>query len=65
MLSLAFARSPVQTAGMPLPAKVVLILVILGCLGFLGNQIRILRRRKRNLAHWEKDEPLEGVGEWD
>ena len=27
--------------------------------------MRTLRRRKRNIRHWEKDEPLEGVGDWD
>jgi hypothetical protein len=32
---------------------------------FLANGVRTLRRRKRNLAHWEKGEPLEGVGDWD
>jgi len=24
-----------------------------------------MRRQKRNLVHWEKGEPLEGVGDWD
>ena len=32
---------------------------------FLVRQVRELRRRKRNLKHWEKGEPLEGVGDWD
>jgi hypothetical protein len=38
---------------------------VLGCSVFLGNGIRVLRRRRRNLKHWEKGEPLEGVGDWD
>ena len=50
---------------MPLPALIAVIVVALGCLIFLSGQIRALRRQKRNLAHWEKDEPLEGTGDWD
>jgi hypothetical protein len=29
------------------------------------KQVRTLRRRKRNLKHWENGEPLEGTGDWD
>jgi hypothetical protein len=50
---------------MPLPMLVIVILVSAGCVVFLVQQVRTLRRRKRNLEHWEKDEPLEGVGDWD
>ena len=50
---------------MPLPALIAVVLVTAGCLVFLANQIRTLRRRKRNLEHWEKGEPLEGTGDWD
>jgi hypothetical protein len=50
---------------MPLAFKIIVPLVILGCLAFLNAQVRALRRRKRNLEHWEKGEPLEGVGDWD
>lgn len=50
---------------MPLPAIVIITLVTLGSVVFLANQIRELRRRRRNLRHWEKDEPLEKVGDWD
>jgi hypothetical protein len=53
-----------QTAGMPLQFKVIVTLVVIGCLVFLANGIRTLRRRKRNLEHWEKGEPLEGVDDW-
>ena len=50
---------------MPLPAIVVVVLVSAGCVVFLTNQVRTLRRRRRNLKHWENDEPLEGTGDWD
>jgi hypothetical protein len=50
---------------MPVPAIVFVTLVALGSALFLANQIRELRRRRRNLRHWEKDEPLEKVGDWD
>jgi len=50
---------------MPLPAIVAVTVVSIGCAVFLGNGVRSLRRRRRNLRHWEKGEPLEGVGDWD
>ena len=50
---------------MPLPMLVIVILVSAGCVVFLVQQVRDLRRKKRNLEHFEKGEPLEGVGEWD
>ena len=50
---------------MPVPVIVMVTLVALGCIVFLAQQVKALRRRKRNLRHWEKDEPLEGVGDWD
>jgi hypothetical protein len=50
---------------MPLPALVAVILTSIGCVIYLVFQVRSLRRQKRNLEHWEKGEPLEGVGEWD
>jgi hypothetical protein len=50
---------------MPLPAIVVVSIACIGSVVFLGNQVRTLRRRKRNLKHWENNEPLEGVGDWD
>jgi hypothetical protein len=50
---------------MPLPAIVAVSIAAAGGIVFLGNGIRTLRRRKRNLEHWEKDEPLEDVGDWD
>jgi hypothetical protein len=50
---------------MPLWAKIATAIACIGAAAFLIAQVRTLRRRKRNLAHWEKDEPLEGVGDWD
>lgn len=50
---------------MPLPALIVVTLVSIGAVVYLIFQVRTLRRQKRNLEHWEKGEPLEGVGDWD
>ena len=50
---------------MPLPVIIIVALVSAGCVVFLVRQVRDLRRKKRNLEHWEKGEPLEGVGDWD
>ncbi len=50
---------------MPLPALVAVILVSSGAVVWLVFQVRNMRRVKRNLQHWEKGEPLEGVGDWD
>lgn len=50
---------------MPVPAIVIVVLVSAGCVAFLVGQVRTLRRRRRNLKHWERGEPLEGVGDWD
>ena len=50
---------------MPVPVIVILVIVSAGCVAFLANGVRALRRRRRNLKHWENDEPLEGTGEWD
>jgi hypothetical protein len=50
---------------MPTAAIVIVLIASIGAVLFLANQVRTLRRQKRNLRHWEKDEPLEGVGDWD
>jgi hypothetical protein len=50
---------------MPLWALIAVSIASIACVAFVATQIRTLRRRKRNLLHWEKDEPLEGVGDWD
>ena len=50
---------------MPLGIKVVVVITALGSLLLIGYQIRDLLRRKRNIKHFERDEPLEGANEWD
>jgi hypothetical protein len=50
---------------MPISALIIVTLVSIGCVIFLVKQVKNLRRQKRNLVHWEKGEPLEGVGDWD
>jgi hypothetical protein len=49
---------------MPLPVAVIITLAVLGSVVLWAHQIRTLRRRRRNLRHWENDEPLEGVDDW-
>ena len=49
---------------MPLPLAFLVAVAVFGALGLWDNQIRTLRRRRRNLRHWERDEPLEGVDDW-
>jgi hypothetical protein len=63
-LNLASKPARVQTQFMPLSAAVIVTLVVLGAVALWAHQIRALRRRRRNLRHWEKDEPLEGVDDW-
>jgi|GEM_PF-1372204 hypothetical protein len=62
--SLAPAANRVQTDQMPLPLRVCAIIAGLGGAGMILRQILDLRRQRRNLKHWEKDEPLEG-DVWD
>jgi hypothetical protein len=50
---------------MPVPAAIAVTIAVVGSIVFLTNGVRTLRRRKRNLEHYEKGEPLEGVGDWD
>ena len=50
---------------MPLPMLIIVIVVGACCVAFLVKGVRTLLRRKRNIRHWEKGEPLEGVGDWD
>jgi hypothetical protein len=50
---------------MPLPARIAVTLTALGSIAFLVHQVRELLRRKRNLKHFEHDEPLEKAGDWD
>jgi len=50
---------------MPVPAKIIVIVTVVGAVGFLVRQVRELLRQKRNLKHWERGEPLEKTGDWD
>ena len=50
---------------MPLPARIAVTLTAMGSVAFLVSQVRELLRRKRNLKHFERDEPLEKAGDWD
>ena len=50
---------------MPLPAIIGVTITVVGCVAFLTFQVRDLRRRRRNLRHFERDEPLEKAGDWD
>jgi hypothetical protein len=47
-----------------MPVLVLLTVIVVGSVVFLGYQIKTLRRQKRNLRHWERDEPLEGDVDW-
>jgi hypothetical protein len=49
----------------PLSARVFVVLATLGGIAIVTNQIRDLLRQKRNLKHWERDEPLEKNDGWD
>ena len=45
---------------MPLPLRVCVIIAVLGGAGMIVRQVLDIRRQRRNLKHWENDEPLEG-----
>ncbi len=49
---------------MPLSLAILVAIAAVGAVVLWANQIRALRRRRRNLRHWERDEPLEGVDDW-
>jgi hypothetical protein len=50
---------------MPRLAAIAVAIAALASLTFLTYQVRDLRRRNRNLLHWERGEPLEKTGDWD
>ena len=50
---------------MPLPALIIVVAVSIGCVIFLVQQVRNLRRQKRNLERLALLPVLEGVGDWD
>jgi len=49
---------------MALPLAIIIAGAAIGAVVLWANQIRTLRRRRRNMKHWERDEPLEGVDDW-
>jgi hypothetical protein len=55
----------IQTPHMPVPAQIAVALTTLGSIAFIVHEVRNLLRRKRNLKHFERDEPLEKAGDWD
>ena len=50
---------------MPLSARVFVTLASLTGIAIVVRQVRDLLRQKRNLKHWERDEPLEKNDSWD
>lgn len=50
---------------MPLSARVFVTITALGSIALIVYQILDLLRRKRNLKHFERDEPLEKSDNWD
>ncbi|HVZ73954.1 MAG TPA: hypothetical protein VHJ20_16355 [Polyangia bacterium] len=50
---------------MPIPAILAIIGAVIFGVGMITFEVRTLRRRKRNMKHWENDEPLEKAGDWD
>jgi hypothetical protein len=53
-------------SGWPAWFLVLFAATIAGAVLFLIHQVKLIRRQKRNLDHWAKDEPLEGdVDRWD
>jgi hypothetical protein len=60
------AASARYAAGMSTSMLVVLSIGTLGCALYVGNSIRSVLLQRRNLVHYEKNEPLEGgVDRWD
>jgi len=49
---------------MPGTANVIVGITVLGTIVMVVVQIRDLLRRRRNLKHFERDEPLEKVDDW-
>jgi len=58
-------QSRYRLAVVPLSARVFVLITSLGGLAMVARQIRDLLRQKRNLKHWERDEPLEKTDGWD
>lgn len=62
---LAFCARRSQARPMPTSIRVLVGLAILGGLALVWKQVRDLLRQRRNLKHWERDEPLEHTDGWD
>lgn len=45
--------------------SVIVGITVFGSIAMVIFQIRDLLRRRRNLKHFERDEPLEKTGDWD
>lgn len=50
---------------MPTSVRVLVTIAVLGGLAMIAKQIRDLLRQRRNLRHWERNEPLESTDGWD
>lgn len=49
---------------MPNFTRVMVAVTSLGGIALVMHQLRGLLRQKRNLKHWERDEPLENADDW-
>lgn len=50
---------------MPGAAGIIVGITVFGSLAMVIFEIRDLLRRRRNLKHFERGEPLEKTGDWD
>jgi hypothetical protein len=50
---------------MPTSMRILVGISTLGGLAMILKQVLDLRRQRRNLKHWERDEPLEKSDGWD
>jgi hypothetical protein len=49
---------------MPGAAGVIVGITVLGSIALVVFQVRDLLRRRRNMKHFERDEPLEKTDDW-
>ncbi len=57
--------APVQTPLMPLWALIAVVIASIGCTPSSPPRSGPCAAASATSLHWEKDEPLEGVGDWD
>lgn len=50
---------------MPIVALVLIGIAAAGSAIFIGYQVKVERRRRRNLKAYAEDRPLEDAGQWD